>query len=155
MKKTILLLFVITAATLAACKKEKEKKSRKDDLGEYIQRTWYTIDEKSSYYNEANALIYEETDEPGVSYRLNDGEVKFKDVDKSNTFGSYILSNSDGKDIITVILDGKTEAYEIVSIDDSLMTWKQELHNVTYIENGQQKNAAKKIYTLNMHCPCH
>jgi len=160
MKKTILLL-LLTGTVLSACKKDKNSKSRKDNLAEYIERTWYTIDEKTSYYNDMNAVAFEESREYEDSgdtnikkYRLNDGELKYTENTKIR-YGSYILSSSAGKNMITLILNGNTEAYEIVSIDDSLMTWKQEVSEAVYTENGQEKTAAKKVRTINLHCPCH
>jgi len=157
--KKIVLLLVIAGFGVSACKKDKTK-SRKDNLSEYIERTWFTIDEKSSYYDEANTITYEETakyEDTGEllkKYRLNDGEIKFTENSKIR-YGSYILSKSNGKNMITMILNGNTEAYEIVSIDDSLKTWRQEVKNVVYTENGQEKTAARKVKTVNLHCPCH
>ncbi len=151
--KTIILLTVLVASAFLGCKKGDKVKKAEKPLSVDIQRVWETTLDKKEYYDESNNKVFEQVLAPGVHYTMKEGTLKVKDLKGKTITGTYILSTSNGKTIITITLNGTSEAYELVSITNKTMTIRQEKSNQTYNNNGE-KIAPKQIYTLEFVCPC-
>jgi hypothetical protein len=152
--KKIILLLLIASVGVAACKKEKKSSTRADKpIEEAILGVWLTTSETHDYYNANNEKIFTRTVEPGWKYTINE-LVRLSNPQGDSQFRvPYTITNTDGKKWFSFTNKGVTETYEITSIEQETMTWKQEKTDVTYEDNGV-KTAAKVISTLSFHCPC-
>lgn len=153
MKKLILLLFIAALGT-TACKKEENASPRLDlPLKEGIIGVWITTAETHDYYNASNEKVFTRTVEPGWNYKVKE-DFKITDPqDKLKLTSAYTVSNSNGKNYFSFTANGTAETYEIASLTQKTMAWKQEKTNVVYNDNGE-KTAAKVVTTIDFTCPC-
>lgn len=152
--KKLILLVLVAAIAVAACKKEKKSTARVDKpIGEAIIGLWITTSESHDYFNTAGDKIFTKTVEPGWEYSINDLFKITNPQGQRLVRTPFTVSNTNGKNYFSYEANGITETFEINSIQQETMTWKQEKVNVTYEDNGQ-KTAAKEVTTINFHCPC-
>ena len=145
---------VIAAMGTTACKKEENASPRLDmPLEEGIKGVWITTTETHDYYNASNEKVFTRTGEPGWNYKIKDDFRITDPQDKLKLTSAYSVSNSNGKNYFTFASNGSAETYEIASLTQKTMTWKQEKANVIYNDNGE-KTAAKVVSTIDFTCPC-
>ncbi|MDB5119180.1 MAG: hypothetical protein JWN56_398 [Sphingobacteriales bacterium] len=150
MKNLILALILIVP--LAACKKDKKSSVKAPET--IIRATWFTTSEKHVYYNGSNTVLFQESKPIGDKYvLLNDDIIKKSSPSGVQEFRSpFTLSKTDNKLLITFDNNDGSQTYEVVSANEQTMTWVQVTTNQPY-DNGT-KTAAKKIVTIDFHCPC-
>ncbi|HUH32994.1 MAG TPA: hypothetical protein VLZ28_03520 [Daejeonella sp.] len=152
--KKIILLLLIASVGVAACKKEKKSSTRADKpIEEAILGVWLTTSEIHDYYNANNEKVFSRTVEPGWKYTINE-QVRLANPQGESQFRvPYTITNNNGTNWISFTARGSTEMYEITSLEQETMSWKQEKTNVTYNDNGE-KTAAREVITYTFHCPC-
>lgn len=152
--KTIVLFMLLATLGVIACKKEKNNSSRLDKpIGEAIRGVWFTTSETHEYFNSNNQKVFTRTVEPGWEYSISELFKITNPQGQRLLRTEYAISNTNGKNYISFSNNGMTETYEITSLEQETMSWKQEKTNVTYNDNGE-KTAAKEISILNFQCPC-
>ena len=152
--KKIILLLLIASVGVAACKKEKKSTTRVNKpIGEAILGVWITTSETHEYFNANNEKVFTRTVEPGWNYSIHE-VFKIENPQAQRQLRTeYTITSSNGKNYFSFTNNGLTETYEITSLEQETMSWRQEKTNVTYENNGSQ-TAAKVVSTINFHCPC-
>lgn len=148
--KNSLTLMIIALISFIGCKKEKEQNPVDQTL---ISTVWLTTSEKSVYYNESILPLHEENKPIGTRYVFRDGSktVNITKPDGTVSQASYAVYTEKGKNYITITAGETSELFEISAFTDKTMTWKQEKTNQLY---GQGQTAAKRLTTIEFHCPC-
>lgn len=153
MKKFILLLLIASVGA-SACKKEKKSTARVDKpIGEAIIGVWITTSETHEYFNANNEKVLTRTVEPGWNYSINDMFKIENPQGQRQLRTEFTVTNTNGKNYFSFSNNGVSETYEITSLEQETMSWRQEKTNVSYEDNGP-KTAAKVVTTINFHCPC-
>ncbi|NEU09120.1 hypothetical protein GZH53_12410 [Flavihumibacter sp. R14] len=153
MKKLILLVLVAAIAG-AACKKEKKSNARADKpIAEAIRGTWYTTAETHEYYNANNEKVFTRTVEPGWKFTLDDNIRIWSPQGVRHLLTQYTISNLNGKNYLNYTQKSVEKNFEILSLEEEIMSWRLETANVQYEDNGP-KTAAKEVTVMDFHCPC-
>lgn len=137
---------------MIACKKDNHVKVNETEKN--VQGTWLTTNEQHIYYDSNDAELYRESKAIGFKYQLS----VEKNIRKFSPEGvqifkaPYELSKSAGKLYISFNDNLGPQIFEVVSAEEQTMRWVQKSSNQPY--DGGTKTAAKKVITIDFHCPC-
>ncbi len=156
--KRIILLSLIALVSITACKKKKKETIKKTVSQIVIDRgTWLTVNETIQYYDVNNNVLSTETVQSGPTYHFSrtSDTVRLTENGK-NTLKRYHFSHTNNKEYVSITnSDGNDlKLFEVLSADPKIMQWQKIENNITFTLNGQQQTAAKKVTTINFHCPC-
>lgn len=152
MKKFILLLLITTVCAVS-CKKEKKNSRASKPVEEGILGDWFTTSETHEFYNAKNEKVFTSTVAPNWKYTIS------QNLSIHNPEGQrlykipYTLNKSNNKTYLNFTSNNVAEVYEITSLEETTMGWRQEKLNVSYNDNGV-KMAAKQVITMAFKCPC-
>lgn len=152
MKEYLWLSFLLILFS-SACKKDEKTPKPFDEA--LISTTWLTTGEKYEYFDASGTKVFEQTQTPGVKYVFRDSTktVTITDLAGNRVKKTYALSNINGKIYLTLNSNAAIDTFEITEYTDKTMSWHQEKSNQQYEDNGT-KVAAKKVVSMNFHCPC-
>ena len=114
---------------------------------EQIKGTWITVSQDKEYYDEFGQLVYEETDDIGTTFVFDGSKVTSANGAGGGMSGTYMISEAAGRTYIFLTQDNVTQQLEITVLNESAMTWKSEMENVPYFDNGL-KSAARSVSTI-------
>ena len=167
----LIIMTLLAAAIFPACKKDKgpvtptapkpantvNEPGPVSKVNELIKGTWVVTQQRYEYFNDANALLFEEivptTPNDRYEYKIDDRitstNVTTTSVEELNT--DYVITQKLGKDHVSFkVKYDENRDFEIVALTDQTMEWKRVIAEpmIDYIENGMEKEAAKKVITL-------
>jgi hypothetical protein len=153
--KKIIILAMAVFTVISACKKEKKEQTKVFDDA-LISTTWLTVSEKHEYYDGSNVKIFEETMSPGVKYVFIDStrKVNVTFLDGLRIIKDYSISHTNGKNLLTITSNTATDTYEVTAYTNKTMSWTEEKLDQTYQDGDGEKVAAKKVISMDFHCPC-
>jgi hypothetical protein len=154
--KRIILLSLIALVSFTACKKKKKEVKVKPITQIITDRgTWLTVNEIHQYYDVNNTLIFSETIQSGPTYKFSKTSNELKVVYPNKTENKiYQFSITDNKQFVSLTYNTEVSTWQVLSATSTDMQWQRIENNVSFASNGQQQTAAKKVTTINFHCPC-
>jgi hypothetical protein len=148
MKKMLFVPFFLLVL-LAGCKDD-EVTPEVSRNGELLKGTWSNNFRTSEYYDDANQLAHKDTATVDVRFEFDGTNMKISNpgVEGVATY-TYALPDTGKVDYIVISKNGKVEnTYEIVSINESKMVWKQSWEYPTYQKDGKSITARKGTFTF-------
>jgi hypothetical protein len=146
--KSLLILPFLILFFLTGCQDKEDVKP--DPAFELLKGEWVRKLAENVYYN-SSGLVENRTNELGIiNYTITEGKITTTQkyaADYVFNF-TYTTSKSNGKRLLTVTYGPSSETYELVSITEQNMVWRQEKTDFVYYIGTDWRKAAKYTKTI-------